>query len=829
MVPEKLSVSDLVLQVSERLDPKKFDLDAYEGFIDLLCAGRGFQEESLRTVLRFLLSGRYSSTEALAEENYKREPPFEQAYGSLKNLVQALPLPDKLACNVDLATGTGKSYIIYGLARILLNEGAVDRVLVLCPSRTIEAGLLEKFRDLSAQRDLRDSLPKRGGIKNPDVIQATSTIEPGMICVENIHATYFGTKSAIADSLRGRGDTTLVINDEAHHVFSPGRDTQLKKWKQFLEDPEFSFRRIVGFSGTCYVGNEYFPDVVFRYSLAQAMDEGFVKKVWYVDDDVTRTEEEAFQKIHANHEKNRKRFSPLKPLTILVTKDIKAAKDLGDRLVGFLRANGKRSRVAAEDRVLVVTSSPDHVANVAKLPKVDLKNPIEWIVSVSMLTEGWDVKNVLQIVPHEKRAFNSKLLIAQVLGRGLRIPLNRPDAEVTVFNHERWASAIRHLVDEVMEHDLRIAAYPVAERDQFNFEIHQLDYKRKERLETVSPSKGTTRVPDIIRLIAQPKRITRRTRYRRAGSSAEREEQTEVTYKFRPVRQVAATVRNRLKSIDLDLGTTYAKKVQQRKIEDIIRKSLAEIGVHDEMVSEENEQKILQSFGPLARRKSRQRPRLTVEVERVRSVTTRDIPKRSIALGALRKEAGVAYDEISLEAGEDQDRRILAEEIEAGHPFTGSAVRRVPNPFNFKVPTNVILSSHRPERDFVARLLRPENSKVMDAWVKSPDSSFYSIEYTYRKGEHQKQASFNPDFFIKINKGKEILVIEVKADGDFKDENRGKLKYASQHFELLNKKQKKSRYYFYFVSPKDYDAFFEYLRQGKHGRFRSELHSALLA
>ena len=41
---------------------------------------------------------------------------------------------------------------------------------------------------------------------------------------------------------------------------------------------------------------------------------------------------------------------------------------------------------------------------------------------VSMLTEGWDVQNVFQIVPHEERAFNSKLLIAQVLGRGLRVP-----------------------------------------------------------------------------------------------------------------------------------------------------------------------------------------------------------------------------------------------------------------------------------------------------------------------------------------------------------------------------------------------------------------------
>ena len=40
----------------------------------------------------------------------------------------------------------------------------------------------------------------------------------------------------------------------------------------------------------------------------------------------------------------------------------------------------------------------------------DKDNLIEWITSVSMLSEGWDVKNVFQIVPHEERAFNSKLL-----------------------------------------------------------------------------------------------------------------------------------------------------------------------------------------------------------------------------------------------------------------------------------------------------------------------------------------------------------------------------------------------------------------------------------
>jgi len=37
--------------------------------------------------------------------------------------------------------------------------------------------------------------------------------------------------------------------------------------------------------------------------------------------------------------------------------------------------------------------------NLALLKSVDDKeNPVEWIVSVSMTTEGWDVKNVFQIL-----------------------------------------------------------------------------------------------------------------------------------------------------------------------------------------------------------------------------------------------------------------------------------------------------------------------------------------------------------------------------------------------------------------------------------------------
>lgn len=822
------TVSDLVLDVPEKLDPARFDLDAYMGFIDLLCRGRTYQEEALASALRFLVGGEFQSVDELAEHNYARNPNLEACYGSLDNLLASLRLRDRLACSLDLATGTGKSYVIYGLARMLLNEGTVDRVLVLCPSTTIERGLLEKFRALSADRDLRNALPRRSGTRNPDIIQATDTIEPGNICVENIHATYSGSKSAIGDSLRGHGDSTLIINDEAHHVYTPGTDRTLKKWHGFLADDEFNFRRVVGLSGTCYIGNEYFPDVIYRYSLAQAMEEGTVKKVWYVDQDITKTEREAFQKIHANHENNRKRYRPLKPLTILVTKDIKTARDLADRLVAYLR-DETRARGKARDRVLLVTSAAEHQANVAKLATVDApQNAAEWIVSVSMLTEGWDVKNVFQIVPHEQRAFNSKLLISQVLGRGLRIPddLTGQQPDVTVFNHDRWASAIRHLVDEVMENEIRLASYPVSERSGFNFSLHQIVYKQAERSETISEANGRTNVlkRGKIALAPQAAKVRRRTRYARAGSHDTREEAVDIGYQLRPVSDVAVRVRNRLKSIDIEEGTKYAQQVPLRRLEAVIRRSLTDIGATGDAVSEENEQRILSALGPLTRRHSRQ-VRLTVKVDRVETISTERLPSRSIGLGALSKEAGVWYDDTSLESSDEADRAVLRE-LDESNPY-GSAVQRVPNPYNFKTPVNVVLASHNPERRFVRELLRSENAQVIAAWVKSPDTHFYEIDYSWRKGEHQKQATFNPDFFISMGGGKSVLVVETKTDGDVSDENRGKLRYAERHFGLLNKRQKSTKYLFYFLSPADYDAFFQALRDGSYPTFRSALHAAL--
>jgi type III restriction enzyme len=412
---DQFAVDDLVLPVSESYDPATFDLAAYEDFIDAVVAGREYSRVAIVTALRFMAGGRYATTKQLAVEAFASTAALERRYGTLGRLLERLPFPDKLACTLDLATGTGKSYVLFCLARVMLNEGLVSRVLVLCPSLTIESGLIDKFDSLLADSDLTALLPSSKGTRLPERVDAAGTVKAGQICIENIHAVYETTGSSISDSFEGSGASTLVLSDEAHHIYSPG-DTKLKKWREFIASPAYGFRYHVGVSGTCYVANDYIADVVHRYSIRDAINDRWVKDVFYVAKDESTTDDERFQKLLQQHETNRKTYKPLKPLTIAVTKNIKAAEDLSEALIEFLAEQLAGGRGEAESKVLVVTSSSRHERNILRLATVDdPTNPVEWVVSVAMLSEGWDVKNVFQIYPHEKRAFNSKLLVDKCL------------------------------------------------------------------------------------------------------------------------------------------------------------------------------------------------------------------------------------------------------------------------------------------------------------------------------------------------------------------------------------------------------------------------------
>lgn len=840
---------NLVLKVSNSYDPLKLNLDEWDDFLDILCGNRYYQKEAIKTAVIYLASGQYNVLEDLVKENFEFNNELIKKFEDFNNYREELQIKNKLFANIDLATGTGKSYVIYGIAQIMLGTGLIDKVLVLCPSLTIEDGLMDKFKRLSADSNLMKSIPESSKIKIPSIINANTTITEGSICIENIHAVYEKTKSSIDDSLKNNGSKVLVLNDESHHIFNKTKDESLKKWKEFLINDDYNFKYILGFTGTAYIENDYFNDVIYRYSLRKAIEERYVKDIEYAVKDDSIGKDEKFQKIYHNHNTNKNKYALIKPLTIFVTSNIAGAENLSDDFIDFLCKKEAISEEEASEKVLVIHNKSSNDDKI-RLKYVDEKenNKVEWIFSVSMLTEGWDTKNVLQIVPWEDRAFNSKLLIAQVLGRGLRVPkeyLNNIPS-VKVFNHVAWSRSIEELVNEILEIDTKLISNTVSgERKKYNMKIKNINYNKIEKEINKEPKKDISfenLLKKGINLESQVLRVEKNTGFQSIYKNNISEMNYEINRITYTIDEVVDSVWNNFadrdwegKILHLNEEEYTQNKIPDKKaIKDLIELSMKKVGITDEFLTEKNRNIVLQSFGPLLRKKNK-----TVisklKLNNIDEIATEDIAEQSLAIGNLRNDWTVFYSDDYNREMDEKQRKILEEFLDDESRPVSSA--KLINQYLFKTSLNIIFTNRKPEREFLLKLCKQENAQMIDSWIKSRDTNFYSIEYSWKKNTHQKQGSFNPDFFIKVKKDDitYFLVVEIKDDGDACEENKAKYKYAVNHFENLNKELNKDGinevYIFHFLSPKNYPEFFEYLKNGKifknQENFRCELENLL--
>jgi type III restriction enzyme len=126
---------------------------------------------------------------------------------------------------------------------------------------------------------------------------------------------------------------------------------------------------------------------------------------------------------------------------LVVAKSIDDANEYGGILASSEFFGG-----AYADAVLVVHSnSPDEA--LAELGKVeDPASPVRIIISVGMLKEGWDVRNVYVVA--SMRASVSEILTEQTLGRGMRLPFGEYTGieildTLEVVAHERYEDLLK--------------------------------------------------------------------------------------------------------------------------------------------------------------------------------------------------------------------------------------------------------------------------------------------------------------------------------------------------------------------------------------------------
>ncbi len=850
---------DFILQIDDFSSKTLSVVNKYDAFLEALTtADFGHVREAVRKAIHFFVTDRFTTTEQAAVHTFNKSEKLKNRYRDLADYLDHVRIRDKRSYSIDLATGTGKSWVIYGVAQIMLAEGLVDKVLVLCPSLTIEEELKKKFERFSGDAVLTKILEELGSdYLSPAIKSANDPILNGDICVENIHAAYQRTGSSIEDSFKGKGERTLVISDEAHHIYSEA-DAAVKKWFGFLTNPEYGFHYLLGLSGTPYIGDEYFHDVIYRYSIKQAMEDGIVKKIDYKVEEES-TKDKGFDETYQNHLDNMQKYGDrLKPITIVITDKIVTCIQVWNDLVKYISDKESIAYEQAANKVIWVTSGvPSNknekavVESILEQPEKALKdnlsllktvdepdNPVEWIVSVSMLTEGWDVKNVFQIVPHEQRAFNSKLLISQVLGRGLRIPEGLTGSVfVKINNHEKWTSNIINLYNEVLEIENRLSWGYDENRSQFLFPLYNLEYASVQ--DTTESKEKPAKEPGKVKFSPQSREWEETSVYSETGSFRFTVEMKDIV----SIDQAAREIKLFLKEKDQAISRNWPLP----RIKDFIINNLKKVGYDSTFISKENLSKAKQAFGPMLREVGRDTPRMKMKPDSLIEIKIEEMTPQFFNESALKGNGNLFYCDNSPDTLPKEQQTMLYEFIEDKKNYSKvkekiekyggseSGIRFLKDNLieiakdKFKTPLNLFYVSFEPERRFTRSLFN--NSDLFESVFKSPDKGFYWFPYSYKPDEkavtHVKRENFNPDFFLKMQSKEEILVVEMKADGDTNQKNRAKYRDGKEHFKALNERLKERNinwtYYFYFLSPEDITEFFQAVKDNRYTTWKSTL------
>lgn len=391
--------------------------------------------------------------------------------------VQDLPPEDLPRFAFKMATGSGKTWVMamaivwaHFHKKMVPDSELSTNFLVVAPNIIVYQRLEKDFANNRIFRDIPLVPPEWKGQFSQKAIlrgEGTASDPSGNLFLTNIQQLYESrdgewTPENAIQALLGPNPSQdlpaashhsmlerikslkdlVVLNDEAHHV----HDEKLQ-WSQSL----LAIHRALpnglaawlDFSATPKDQNGmYFPWTVCDYPLAQAVEDRIVKAPIIVskEDDPRQpiedpdhvTAQNAPEKyqywLHAavqrwkEHEKILRKLGRLPVLFIMAEKN-SYADSIGDYLRKTKELGFK------DDEVLVI-----HTDTAGEITKKDLdaartaardidaaNSKVKAIVSVMMLREGWDVRNVTVVLGLRPFTAKAEILPEQVIGRGLRL------------------------------------------------------------------------------------------------------------------------------------------------------------------------------------------------------------------------------------------------------------------------------------------------------------------------------------------------------------------------------------------------------------------------
>ncbi|MEB3292839.1 MAG: DEAD/DEAH box helicase family protein, partial [Synechococcales bacterium] len=374
--------------------------------------------------------------------------------------------------------------------------------------------------------------------------EASGAATGGTLYLTNIHRLYAKRKQKATDdgyawmgppvskskaldtgaALRDRITThrrVMILNDEAHHVWDSG-----SAWNEAIRSLHETLLSRGGgklvaqldFSATPKDNKGLlFKHIVCDTPLGEAVDAGIVKTpligqasrklVEQADDNAAYRWEQHLLLGYDRWKASRSEWSASgkKPLLFIMCDDTDAADQITQRfnsdplfeqlngktinlhtnLKGKLKKVGKGNSARYEFVEDEKAINDDDLKALRKLSRELDSNtsPYVCIVSVLMLREGWDVRNVTTIVPLRPYSSKANILPEQTLGRGLRrmTPPGQASELVTVIEHPAFASlyaqelAQEGLPIEIVDLDrvpaTTISIFP----DEAHKDVNQLD------------------------------------------------------------------------------------------------------------------------------------------------------------------------------------------------------------------------------------------------------------------------------------------------------------------------------------------------------------------
>ena len=350
-----------------------------------------------------------------------------------------------------LATGVGKTRLMGAFIAYLYTQHNIKNFFVVAPNTTIYEKLKRDLSDWNSSKYVFKGL---GCFSTPPQIitdddYRTKNLE---IFDSEVHIFVFNidkfnkedanmkkVNELLGDSfyqyLSNLPDLVLIM-DESHHYRAEKGAQALNELHPLL-GLELTATPLVA-SGSKQIP---FKNVVYEYPLSRAIEDGYTRTPFAVtrsDIDFYNFGDDQLDKMMlvdgiACHENTKRKLemyalnnsTPEKPIRIVKPFMLVVCKDTDHAawVESFIKSDEFREG-AYRNKTITVHSKQkgaESEANTRLLLDVESEdNPIEIVIHVNMLKEGWDVNNLYTIVPLRTAA--SKILREQMVGRGLRLP-----------------------------------------------------------------------------------------------------------------------------------------------------------------------------------------------------------------------------------------------------------------------------------------------------------------------------------------------------------------------------------------------------------------------